>query len=60
MLFKMNIIKTTTGNHLRYSKKAINKIINIREIESLIDKEFIQKIGINFIEDKTFGLLLLL
>lgn len=49
------LLKTTAGNHLRYGKKSINKITNIREIESLIDKEFIQKIGINLIEDKTFG-----
>ncbi len=49
------LLKTTPGNHLRYGKKTINKITNIREIESLVDKEFIQKIGINLNEDKTFG-----
>lgn len=49
------LLKTTPGNHLRYGEKAINKITNIREIESLIDQEFIQEMGINLNEDKTFG-----
>lgn len=49
------LLKTVSGNHLRYGKKAINKITNIREIESLIDKEFIQEMGIKLDGDKTFG-----
>lgn len=49
------LLKTTPGNHLRYGKNAINKITNLRELESLFDKEFIKKIGIHLNEDKTFG-----
>lgn len=49
------LLKTTPGNHLRYGDRAINKITNIRELESLIDEKFKKAIGIDSYDDKTFG-----
>ncbi len=49
------LLKTSPGNHLRYGKRAVNKITNVRELESIVDKEFIQTIGTSFDNDKTIG-----
>jgi|AKZA01.1.fsa_nt_gi Protein of unknown function (DUF2726). len=49
------LLKTAAGNHMRYSEHAVNKITNIRELESLIDKKFLKIAGINFTCEKTFG-----
>jgi ribosomal protein L18E len=50
------LLKTVPGNHMRYSERAVNKIINIRELESLVDQKFLNTAGINFECDKTtFG-----
>ena len=49
------LLKTSPGNHMRYGKRAVNKITNIREIHSLIDDEFIEKAKLDFDEEKTIG-----
>lgn len=49
------LLKTVPGNHLRYGKNAVNKITNIRELESLMDKEFIEEAGIDVHTNATFG-----
>ncbi|MBF0780636.1 MULTISPECIES: AAA domain-containing protein [unclassified Granulicatella] len=46
------LLKTVPGAHLRYLG---NKIINIRELESLMDRSFIEEAGIDIHANKTFG-----
>lgn len=49
------LLKTVPGNHMRFGEKAVNKITNIRELDSLMDEDFMKEIGINNLENKTFG-----
>lgn len=49
------LLKTVPGNHMRFGKNAVNKITNIRELDSLMDENFMKEIGINNLENKTFG-----
>lgn len=49
------LLKTVPGNHMRFGKNAVNKITNIRELDSLMNEKFMQEIGINNLENKTFG-----
>jgi len=36
------LLKTVKGNHMRIGEEAANRITNIRELESLKDKEFLR------------------
>ncbi len=47
------LLKTTPGNHMRFGKKAEYKNINQRELESIIGKDFSQKVNLS--EDKSVG-----
>lgn len=49
------LLKTIDGNHMRFGKNAINKITNLRELESLMDDEFVKEAGIGNGDYKTFG-----
>lgn len=49
------LLKTVPGNHMRFGKNAKNKITNIRELDSLMDKDFMKEAGIDILENKTIG-----
>lgn len=49
------LLKTASGNHMRYGKNAVNKITNLRELESIMDKEFLDKIALDFNDKKNIG-----
>jgi Protein of unknown function (DUF2726). len=49
------LLRTVEGNHMRYGKNAVNKITNIRELDSLVDKEFLTELDLDFSMDKSFG-----
>jgi len=49
------LIRTVEGNHMRYGERAVNKITNVRELDSLIDDEFLAAAEIDFESNKEFG-----
>lgn len=49
------LLKTVPGNHMRFGKNAVNKITNIRELDSLMDESFMSEAGIDVRENKSFG-----
>ena len=49
------LLKTVKGNHMRIGEEAVNRITNIRELESLRDEEFLESIDLNFEAEKSFG-----
>ena len=49
------LIRTVEGNHMRYGENAVNKITNVRELDSLVDIEFLDKANIDFQCNKEFG-----
>lgn len=49
------LIRTAEGNHMRYGKHAVNRITNVRELESLVNSEFLKVANIDLKSDKKFG-----